>query len=476
MSKLLCVKCNNTFKSKGGLTLHSKKCSLKNRDESEDKSESESESDHKSGSEPEPEPKSDHKSESDHNQIMQFPRLKYIDLFCGIGGFHQAFNKLGAECILACDIDKDCREVYKNNYKINPVTNIKDIDENTIPDFDVLCGGFPCQAFSNGGKKKCFEDKRGLLFDEIIRIAKVKQPKFMFLENVKHILKVSNGEVINYIKNKIKETGYTLQLFQISPHNYGIPQQRERVYFVCIRNDIFNKVGAEVRLPTPTGINYDFNKFLDVKEKIDSKYFLKGDILEVLEAWDGMINQFEVGEKISPTILINEHYRERFSHSGDILKGYTEEEFEKFPVWKKDYLTKNKPLLEKYNLQFDEWYSIHQQILKKREIYGQLEWQTGKIKENDSIFNHFIQIRQSGIRVKKSQYFPTLVAISQIPIYGKEKRYITPRECARLQSFPETFILPTDDKKSYKQLGNSVNVDNVFTVISSTLNIYSSCI
>ena len=78
-------------------------------------------------------------------------------------------------------------------------------------------------------------------------------------------------------------------------------------------------------------------------------------------------------------------------------------------------------------------------ILKKREIYGKLEWQTGPITVNDSIFNHFIQIRQSGIRVKKGKYFPTLVAISQIPIYGKEKRYITPRECARLQSFPETF-------------------------------------
>jgi DNA (cytosine-5)-methyltransferase 1 len=105
-----------------------------------------------------------------------------------------------------------------------------------------------------------------------------------------------------------------------------------------------------------------------------------------------------------------------------------------------------------------------------------LEWQTGPIKDNDSIFNHFIQIRQSGIRVKRGQYFPTLVAISNIPIYGKEKRYITPRECARLQSFPDSFKLSKDDKKSYKQLGNSVNVNNVFTVINSTLNHYSSCI
>jgi DNA (cytosine-5)-methyltransferase 1 len=316
-----------------------------------------------------------------------------------------------------------------------------------------------CQAFSNGGKKLCFEDDRGLLFDEIVRIARVKKPKFMFLENVKHILKVSNGKVIDYIKQKIASIGYTLQLFQISPHNYGIPQQRERVYFVCVRNDIYN--GNDIVLPTYSG-KLEFTKFLDKKEEIDPKYFIKDDTLKVLEAWDQMIQHFEVGEKISPTIMMN-----------DAFKEYSQSEFDAFPDWKRDYITKNKPLIQKYYSQFIDWYNKNTAILQKKEIYGKLEWQTGLIKEHDSIFNHFIQIRQSGIRVKKGSYFPTLVAISQIPIYGKEKRYITPRECARLQSFPETFKLPKEDKKSYKQLGNSVNVDNVFTVISSTLKNYS---
>ena len=171
----------------------------------------------------------------------QNKELKFIDLFCGIGGFHQALKDLGHKCILACDIDKACREVYENNYGIKPENNIKDIKPEELEDFDILCAGFPCQAFSNGGKKLCFEDSRGLLFDEIIRIAKVKKPSFMFLENVKHILKVSNSEVIKYIKRKIDETGYELQLFRMSPHEYGIPQQRERVYFVCVRKDIYKK-------------------------------------------------------------------------------------------------------------------------------------------------------------------------------------------------------------------------------------------
>jgi DNA (cytosine-5)-methyltransferase 1 len=110
--------------------------------------------------------------------------------------------------------------------------------------------------------------------------------------------------------------------------------------------------------------------------------------------------------------------------------------------------------------------------ISKKEVYGKLEWQSGKIKANDSIFNHFIQFRQSGIRVKKSEYFPTLVAIVQTPIYAREKRFITPRECARLQSFPESFIMHENDHTAYKQFGNAVNVDVVYFVMYQTLKTY----
>lgn len=420
---VLCDKCNSEFANTYTLKRHIKTCS--------------------SNKDPE-------------YSYKDLSNLTFIDLFCGVGGFHQALSKFGAKCVLACDIDKDCRTVYKDNYGVEPVPDVKKIDEKTMPDFDILCAGFPCQTFSNGGKKKCFDDERGLLFDEIIRIVSHKKPKFMFLENVKHILKVSDGKVIEYIKNKIDQTGYKLQLLHMSPHNYGIPQQRERVYFVCIRNDIYN--GQDILL-SPHKKCEDFVKYLD--KNVDQKYFLKGDILDVLNAWDEMVKQFEIGEKINPTIMIKEAY-----------KTYTTKEFNDLPAWKRDYITKNKPLIKKYEKQFREWYEKHCLLLDKREIYARLDWQTGVIKPDDSIFNHFIQIRQSGIRVKKSEYFPTLVAISQIPIYGKEKRYITPRECARLQSFPEDFKLSPNDKITYKQMGNSVNVDNVYTVIRATFDKY----
>jgi DNA (cytosine-5)-methyltransferase 1 len=166
-------------------------------------------------------------------------------------------------------------------------------------------------------------------------------------------------------------------------------------------------------------------------------------------------------ETLSPTILCNE-----FNNN------YTEDEFNDLPEWKKDYITKNKPLYKKYKSKWDIWYEKHKELLLKKEIYGKLEWQVGKKKENDSIWNYFIQLRQSGIRVKKTDYFPTLVAIVQTPIYAKERRYITPRECARLQSFSDNFIMSENDHDAYKQFGNAVNVKVVQYVIEKTLKIY----
>ena len=383
--------------------------------------------------------------------------MKFIDLFCGIGGFHQALSQLNCECVLACDINKKCREVYKNNYGIEPLEDVKKINENKIEDFDILTGGFPCTPFSNGGKKKCFDDDRGLLFDEIIRIAKKKQPKFMFLENVKHILKVSNGEVIKYIKKKIKSINYQLQLFQISPNEFGIPVNRPRVYFVCIRNDIYNNKDI---ILDDTKLNLTAEDIKD--DNVDSKYNINDEVKNVLDAWNELIKQFDIGDKINPCIFIDNYFNK-----------YSEEEFNNIPKWISDCMFKNKKLIEKYIKIIKPWYKKYKKILSRRVIYGRLDWQCGPIKKKDSIYKYFIQLRQSGIRVKKATDFPTLVAINQTSIWGKYNRYITPREAARLQCFPDNFKLDKSDNVSYKQLGNSVNVYNVLTVIRSTLNHYN---
>ena len=391
--------------------------------------------------------------------------IKFIDLFCGVGGFHQAMIKINPEnkCVFACDIDKNCRYIYEKNYKLKPEGDITKIDINKIPDFDILCGGFPCQSFSNSGNKKGFEDKRGKLFENILKIAEYKKPSFMFLENVKHIKKIGDGIIFQHILDKINESGYYIDhknVFELSPHQFGVPQQRERLVFVCIRKDLYD-VNKKLNIIKPD-IPININNILEKDKKITDNYKISNEEEEILTTWDKIIKEFEVGENLSPTILCNE-----------FTKTYSTSEFSKLPQWKQDYITKNKPIYNKYKKQWTSWLKKHEKILTKKEIYGKLEWQAGKKEENDSIFNHFIQFRQSGIRVKKSKYFPTLVAIVQTPIYAKEKRYITPRECARLQSFPDSFIIHENDHTAYKQFGNAVNVDVVHHVIHNTLKEYN---
>ena len=402
--------------------------------------------------------------------------IKFIDLFCGIGGFHQAMARFNnSKCVFACDIDSNCQTIYKKNYNIDVHSDIKKINASDIPDFDVLCGGFPCQSFSNAGNKKSFNDDRGTLFEDILRIAKVKKPSFMFLENVKHLRKIDDGKVFAHILDRINQTGYHVRdeetIFELSPNQFGIPQERKRLIFVCIRNDIYNKTHHEnilslsdnesrIKINIPN-MELNINKIIETDTNITNKYKISTEIESVLNAWDEIIQKFEFGETLSPTILCHEFYNT-----------YTETEFNNLATWKRDYITKNKYIYNKYKDDWDEWYEKYKDLLSKREIYAKLEWQTGKKKLNDSIWNYFIQLRQSGIRVKKAEYFPTLVAIVQTPIYAKEKRYITPRECARLQSFPDSFILHENDHIAYKQFGNAINVDVIYNVMKATFDAY----
>ena len=279
--------------------------------------------------------------------------MKFIDLFCGIGGFHQALRRLNHECVFACDIDKDAREIYSKNYSITPEGDITKIDYSTIPDFDILTAGFPCQSYSNAGKKKGFSDKRGKLFDNIITIVKLHKPKFMFFENVKHIKKIDSGKVFEYICNEITEAGYNLQIFELSPHQLGIPQHRERIIFSCIRNDIYIGITTKLDLsPIKTVI---------LEKNVNVKYRITPEQETVLETWELMIKKFKIGENLSPTILINEYHN-----------NYTEDELLELVKWKQDCIVKNKRIFKDYSKEWNSWYLEHSEIFKKKEIYGKL--------------------------------------------------------------------------------------------------------
>ena len=135
--------------------------------------------------------------------------FKFIDLFCGIGGFHQAMNSLGGECVFASDIDEDCRKTYKANYGITPAGDITKIDAASIPTHDVLCGGFPCQAFSKAGNRLGFDDPtKGTLFFDICRIIEYHHPKYVLLENVRNLASHDHGNTWKIIHDKLDNLGY----------------------------------------------------------------------------------------------------------------------------------------------------------------------------------------------------------------------------------------------------------------------------
>ena len=132
-------------------------------------------------------------------------KFKFVDLFCGIGGFHQAMESLGGECVFASDIDDDCRKTYEANYGIKPAGDITKIDAREIPAHDVLCAGFPCQAFSKAGKRLGFDDEiKGTLFFEVCRILDYHKPKYALLENVRNLASHDKGNTWRVIHDRLK--------------------------------------------------------------------------------------------------------------------------------------------------------------------------------------------------------------------------------------------------------------------------------
>lgn len=200
--------------------------------------------------------------------------FKFIDLFAGIGGFRLALQNLGGKCVFTSEWDKEAQKTYKANFGEVPFGDItKESTKNYIPnDFDILCAGFPCQAFSIAGKRGGFEDTRGTLFFDVAEIIKNKKPKAIFLENVKGLRNHNAGKTLATILNVLRnDLGYYVPEPQIiNAKEFGVPQNRERIYIVGFRNDLEIKT---FEYPMPVGEKVTFNK---VKEKkvVPTKYYL----------------------------------------------------------------------------------------------------------------------------------------------------------------------------------------------------------
>lgn len=389
-------------------------------------------------------------------------KFTFIDLFCGIGGFHQAMESLGGECVFASDIDADCRKTYENNYGIKPQGDITKIEAKDIPAHDVLCAGFPCQSFSKAGNRRGFEDEtKGTLFFDVCRILDFHKPKYALLENVRNLASHDHGNTWKVIHDSLEKIGYNMlpEPVIFSPHYIGIPQHRERVYIMCIRKDVgeirpFSFDKSKVQSCSIETILQNDNEIPSIQE-----YRISTDMENLIDLWNEFLQSIKV-ERLPGFPIWTDRLRDLD----------TNEDLTQYPTWKQNFILKNNELYVENRKFINDWLK---RANKNPLFFGakaKLEWQAGNTDTPD-IWNQIFQLRPSGIRVKVNTYFPALVAIVQTSIIGSRRRYLTPRECARLQSFPDTFKYDSKLAQAYKQFGNAVNVECVELFAKHMFNI-----
>ncbi|MCZ2247165.1 MAG: DNA (cytosine-5-)-methyltransferase [Bacteroidia bacterium] len=300
------------------------------------------------------------------------PKFKFIDLFAGIGGIRLAYQNLGGKCVFSSEWNNFAKKTYEANFGEVPFGDITQISETSIPDHDILLGGFPCQPFSIAGVSKknalgrkhgFLDETQGTLFFDIARIIEHKKPKAFMLENVKNLVSHDKGNTFKVIKNTLEKLGYSVH-YQVLNGKHFVPQNRERILIVGFRNDIFNREE-----------NFKFPKLPEQTAKFR----------EILE------------EEINP----------------------------------------------KYTLS-DKLWNYLQDYAKKH-------------KEKGNGFGFGLTDLDGISRTISARYYKDGSEIL-IPQDGINPRRLTPRECARLQGFPDKFIIPVSDNQAYKQFGNSVTV------------------
>jgi len=319
-----------------------------------------------------------------------FKQISYIDLFAGIGGFHQAMNSFNGKCVFASEWDKEAAKTYFENYGVKPQGDITKINEEEVPLHDMLCGGFPCQAFSISGKQKGFEDTRGTLFFDVARIVQYHKPKVLLLENVRNFEKHDKGNTLKTVVNTLEKLNYVVFYKVLNASHYGLPQNRERIFIVCFRKDLnINK--------------FDFPKPLNIKVSLL-------DIIEDSPKNAKIINR--------PDTVFTKSFEPKVNLFGKL----------ELP---------NKPIQIGY---------------------------VNKGGQGERIYSPY------GHAITLSAYGGGAGAKTGLYYINGMLRKLSPRECARVQGFPDTFKISHSLTQSYKQFGNSVAVNVLKAIIKEIYN------
>ena len=229
-------------------------------------------------------------------------KIKFIDLFCGMGGFRIAFEKNGCECVFSSEIDEHAINTYQNNFGEIPSGDITKIPTAQIPDHDILCAGFPCQAFSIAGKRLGFNDTRGTLFFEVARILKDKKPKAFILENVKGLTNHDNGHTLKVILNTIEELGYNYKYAILNAKDYGIPQNRERWYCVGFLKE-YGEMINQFEFPKPFPLINDLTSIITTNNDKEYKISMacERNLLQHIQMKKIIVDEYTLAYEIRPS-------------------------------------------------------------------------------------------------------------------------------------------------------------------------------
>jgi C-5 cytosine-specific DNA methylase/Transposase C of IS166 homeodomain len=218
-------------------------------------------------------------------------QMKFIDLFAGLGGFHQALSQCGARCVFASEIDHNLSSLYEKNFGIRPEGDIRTVDLTSIPAHDILCAGFPCQPFSKAGEQKGLECPQwGDLFDYVVTILKLKKPRYFIIENVPNLIRHKNGKTWALICSRLRKLGYDISFNRLSPHMFGIPQKRERAFIV---GDLRKLDGFKWPIPKKLpeiSIHTILDDDPEYAQKLNKNHIL------YLETWQDFISAFPKNE------------------------------------------------------------------------------------------------------------------------------------------------------------------------------------